>query len=221
MFEPQDPIPLTRHLLKSGSDNDPGTIQGMNAQAKSQGLILRWAAAYGDAGDPVFVAIWVPNSGNTHWNVDVIENSPPPFGYIYQDYFDAETSGWCRPAFVTLNTGDLYLPLFVDDMLIGHWYARHGLTPHDYQVEFDIWTRKRFFPVCVQAAGLDAGSARFAALFVTSEHRVAKAFSATGPVGDARIDAVIEQVMQESGVLCWLLGPSVLKIRSFLQRDFV
>jgi hypothetical protein len=50
VFEPQDPIPPTRHLLKSDGDNDTSTIQ---------------------------------------------------------------------PAFVTLNTDDPYLTLFVDDVIIG------------------------------------------------------------------------------------------------------
>src|SRR5215471_12401912 len=35
VFQPQNPIPLTRHLLKSGDANDAGTLQGMNAQAKT------------------------------------------------------------------------------------------------------------------------------------------------------------------------------------------
>jgi len=70
VFQPQNPIPLTRHLLRSGSSSDTGTIQGMNAQAKSQGLLLHWAAAYGDSSDPRFAAIWVPNPSRTLWNAD-------------------------------------------------------------------------------------------------------------------------------------------------------
>jgi hypothetical protein len=48
----------------------------------------------------------------------------------------------------------------------------------------------------VQAAGSSAASARFAALFVQTEDIVAKAFSATGPVANAAIDAVVQQTMQ-------------------------
>jgi len=57
VFQPQSPIPLTRYKLRSGNDNDLSTIQGMNKKAKDDGLILRWAAVYGDSGDPRFAAI--------------------------------------------------------------------------------------------------------------------------------------------------------------------
>src|SRR5262249_1319524 len=63
VFQPQVPIPLTRHRLRSGTDNDLNTIQGMNKKAKDDVLILRWAAVYGDANDPRYAAIWIPNTG--------------------------------------------------------------------------------------------------------------------------------------------------------------
>ncbi|NJO17043.1 MAG: hypothetical protein HC877_15275 [Thioploca sp.] len=56
VFQPQSPISLTRHGLRSGKDNDLNTIQGMNKKAKDDGLILRWAAVYGDSGDPRYAA---------------------------------------------------------------------------------------------------------------------------------------------------------------------
>ena len=171
------------------------TIQAMNAQAKSQGLILRWAAAYGDSANPVFAAVWVPNTGQTLWNNDGIVDSAS----TYQGRFDAEFSGWCRPAFVTLNRSGQYLSLFVDNQ-IGPWQARHGLTPAQYQTAFDTLTQQGYFPVCVQAAGPDANSATFAAIFVQSQNVVAKVFSATGPVANAQIDAIIQQMMQNFGV---------------------
>jgi CubicO group peptidase (beta-lactamase class C family) len=195
VFEKQNPIPLTRHLLKWGDSSDTGTIQGMNALAKGQGLILRWAAAYGDSSDPRFAGIWVPN-GKTLWNADGVSDGSS----TYQQRFNAETSGWCRVAFVTLNTDHQYLSLFVDNEVPGSWYARHGITPDEYQVEFDHWTGKGFFPVCVQAAGPDKDSARFAAIFVKSESTVAKQFTATGPVANTSIDNVIQQAMKDSPV---------------------
>ena len=78
--------------------------------------------------------------------------------------------------------------------------ARHGLTPADYQNEFNTWTGNGFFPACVQAAGPDKAAARFAVIFVKSETVVAKQFSATGPVSNANIDAVIKQAMKDSPV---------------------
>src|SRR5215831_3342820 len=177
VFQPQNPIPLTRHRLGSGDASDLGTIQGMNAKAKGEGLILHWSASYGDAGNPGFAAIWVPNTGHVLWNNDgLLEDAA-----TYQARFDAETSAWCRPAFVTLDGDNRYMSLFVDNE-VGPWVARHNMTPDGYQTEFNTWTGKSFFPICVQASGSSASSARFAALFVQSENTTAKQFHATGPV---------------------------------------
>jgi CubicO group peptidase (beta-lactamase class C family) len=195
VFEPQNPIPLTRHRLHSGDASDLGTIQGMNAKAKSEGLKLHWAASYGDAGNPGFAAIWVPNTDHVLWNNDGLLDDAG----TYQARFDAETSAWCRPAFVTPDGDNRYMSLFVDNE-VGPWIARHNLTPDGYQTEFNTWTGKSFFPVCVQAAGSSASSARFAALFVQSEGTTAKQFHATGPVSNTDIDNVIRQAMQDSPV---------------------
>ncbi|HEY6332331.1 MAG TPA: serine hydrolase domain-containing protein, partial [Blastocatellia bacterium] len=47
----------------------------------------------------------------------------------------------------------------------------------------------------VQAAGPDAGSARFAALFYKSSDIVPTRFTATGPVANATIDSAVQQIM--------------------------
>lgn len=122
VFQPMNPIPLTRHLLGSGSASDAGTIQGMDAQARKQGLMLHWAAAYGGAGNPRFAGIWMPNTDTTLWNNDGISDTAAG----YQARFDAETSAWCRPSFVTVNGDNQYLSLFVDRE-VGPWVARHGI----------------------------------------------------------------------------------------------
>ena len=191
VFQPQNPIPLTRHGLTSGAITDSGTIQGMDYNAKSQGLMLRWAASYGSASDPRFAAIWMPNSGNVLWNNDGLVDSAA----TYQARFDAETSAWCRPSFVTLDGDNCYLSLFAADE-IGPWVARHNMTPEDYQTEFNTWTAQGFFPICVQAAGSSAASAHFAALFVQTEAITPKRFAATGPVANPAIDAQVQAVMQ-------------------------
>jgi CubicO group peptidase (beta-lactamase class C family) len=195
VFQEFNPIPLTRHLLGSGSPSDATTIQGMNAQARKQGLILHWAASYGDSDNPRYAAIWLPNTHTTLWNSDGLADSAA----TYQGRFDAETSAWCRPSFVTLNGNNQYLSVFVDRE-IGPWVARHNMTPADYQTAFDTWTGKQFFPVCVQAAGSSAGSARFAALFAQSEATIPRQFLATGPVANAGIDAIIQKAMVNSPV---------------------
>jgi Beta-lactamase/Bacterial tandem repeat domain 1 len=185
VFQKQDPIPLTRHGLTSEN------LADLNKEAKKQDLILHWAASYGSAGDPRFAAIWMPNTGAVPWNNDgLMEDSG-----AYQARFDAETSVWCRPGFVTLDGDNRYMSLFVADE-IGPWVARHNMTPDNYQTEFNTWTAKSYFPICVQAAGSSATSARFAALFVRTEDIVAKRFKATGPTHNSAIDKAVRDTMQ-------------------------
>ena len=134
----------------------------------------------------------MPNTGAVLWNNDGRMDDAD----AYQARFDAETSVWCRPGFVTLNGDNRYLSLFVADE-IGPWIARHNMTPDDYQTEFNTWTAKNYFPICVQAAGSSATAARFAALFVQTEDIVAKRFKATGPIENSTIDGAVQDVMQK------------------------
>lgn len=197
VFTPQSPIPLTRHGLAGGPalDENSNPIQtsigGMNAFAQSQGLILSWAASYGTTSDPAFAGIWVPNSEHTLWNCDgLLEDAA-----TYQDRFNAQTSAWCRPSFVTLNTDDDYLSLFVANET-GPWVAHHNMSPSDYQNYFNQLTAQNYYPVCVQAAGSDATSAHLAALFVQTQSITSQTFTATGPVANAAIDAEVECVLR-------------------------
>jgi hypothetical protein len=193
VFQPQNPIALTRHGLVSnpqGTLADQTSIQGMDYFARTNGMILRWAASYGSGNDPRFAAIWVPNTDATLWNNDGLTESATD----YQARFNAETAAWCRPSFVTLDADNAYLSLFVADE-VGDWVARHNMTPAGYQSEFDAWTKKGYFPSCVQAAGANAASARLAAIFVKSTEPIKKRFTATGPVANADIDAVMEKTM--------------------------
>lgn len=194
VFQPQAPIPLTRHRLRSGADTDLNTIQGMNKKAKNDGLILRWATVYGDSSDPRYAAIWMPNTENTVWNADGVLET----GSDYQSRFNAQIAGWCRPALVTLNSDDHYLSLFVHNE-IGPWVARHGMTSDSYQNEFNTWTQKGYFPICVQGGG-SGSSTRYAALFVKQENPLPQQFNAIGPVANSDIDAVIHKAMQDSPV---------------------
>ena len=193
VFEPQASIPLTRHGLTSGPYTDPATIQGANFAARADGLILSWAASYGTSAEPRFAGIWQPNPGAVLWNCDGLTESPAD----YQARFDAETAAWIRPGFVTVGPGNTYMSLFVATE-IGPWQARHNLTPAEYQTQFNTLTAEGYFPVCVQAAGPDAASARFAALFVQQQTIVSRKFTATGPVANANIDNVVRTMMQTS-----------------------
>ena len=191
VFEPQASIPLTRHGLTSGAYTDPGTIQGVNFNARADGLILSWAASYGTSAEPAFAGIWQPNPGATLWNNDGLTDSAA----YYQARFDAETAAWCRPGFVTVGPGNTYLSLFVANET-GPWQARHNMTPAQYQAQFNILTAEGYFPVCVQASGPDAASATFAALFVQEQTTVPRAFSATGPVANLEIDEAVLSALE-------------------------
>jgi CubicO group peptidase (beta-lactamase class C family) len=191
VFEPQASIPLTRHGLTSGAYTDPATIQGANFAARADGLILSWAASYGTSADPRFAGIWQPNRDATLWNCDGLTESPAD----YQARFDAEKAAWIRPGFVTVGPGNTYMSLFVANE-IGPLQARHNMTPEEYQAQFDTLTAEGYFPVCVQAAGADAASARFAALFVQQQTIVPRKFTPTGPVANTDIDNVVQAMMQ-------------------------
>jgi Beta-lactamase/Bacterial tandem repeat domain 1 len=197
VFTPQSPIPLTRHGLTGGpalDSNDqpiPTSIGGMNAIALSQGLIPLWAASYGTTANPAFAAIWANNGSNTLWNADgLLEDAG-----TYQARFNAQISAWLRPSFVTPNTDNDYLSVFVADET-GPWVAHHNMTPGDYQTYFNQLTAQGFYPRAVQAAGADASSARLAAIFVKSQSVTPPAFTATGPVANAEIDAQVEAVLK-------------------------
>lgn len=194
VFQPQNRIPLTRHRLRSGSANDPNTIQGMNKRAKENGLILSWVTVYGSSSDPRFAAIWTLNTENVIWNADGISETSSE----YQLRFNAQASGWCRPAHVTLSGSKRYFSMFVHNE-IGPWVARHNMTSSQYQSEFNKWVGKGFFPICVQGGG--GGSfTRYAALFVKREDPLPQHFNATGPVANADIDHVIYKAMKDSPV---------------------
>lgn len=194
VFQPQKPIPRTRHLLHHGADDDLTTIQGMNKKARADGLVLRWASVYGTAAEPMYAAIWTPNTGKVVWNADGLLDTAAE----YQARFDAQVSGWCRPSHIALNMGQRYLTVFMHNE-VGPWKARHGMTEAEYQSEFDTLTEKGYFPTCVQGGG-SGPATRYAALFAKQEAAVAEHFNATGPVADPDIDDVVHQAMKDSPV---------------------
>ena len=199
VFEERTPIPLTHHRLTSGSAGDTGTIQGMNATARQSGAILHWAGMYGDVGNPRYLGIWLPNPDNVIWNADGVGDTAGD----YQRRFDAQTSGWARPAFVTLGA-QRYLSLFVDNQ-IGPWVARHDLTSSEYQAEFDHWVSQGFFPLVVQASGVGDG-ARFAVLFATQGTPLARQWTVTGGPEVTGIDQAMQKTMQASKVRAAVLA---------------
>jgi CubicO group peptidase (beta-lactamase class C family) len=206
VFEPQATMPRTTLGLTLGSaDNaytDPATIQGANYAARHDGLILSWAASYGTPDDRRFAGIWQPNPRRptrraargdaTLWNCDGVDDTAD----YYQARFDAEKAAWIRPGFVTVGPGNTYMSVFVANEM-GPQQSRHNMTPEEYQTQFTTLKGEGYFPVCVQACGTDAASARFAALFVQQLTIVPRKFiPPTGPGPDIPdIDNVVQTLM--------------------------
>ena len=199
VFEPQESFTLTRHGLTLGSGpdayKDPATIQGANFAARKNGLILSWAASYGTPDDRRFAGIWQPNRDATLWNCDAVDDTAD----YYQARFGAQKAAWIRPGFVTVGPGNTYMSLFVANEM-GPQQSRHNMTPEEYQGQFTTLKGEGYFPVCVQACGADAASARFAALFVQQQTIVPRTFTPpTGPgPSNPDIDNVVQTLMRTS-----------------------
>jgi CubicO group peptidase (beta-lactamase class C family) len=194
VFEMQSPIALTRFGLRSGTDADLESIQGMNKKAKADNLILHSLAIYGDAATPRYAAVWLPNTANTVWNADGVNET----GDQYQARFNAQAAGWCRPVQVATNGAGHFFSMFAHNE-IGPWVARHGMTADAYQAEFNIWTAKGYFPLSVQGGG-SGSDTRYTALFAKQETALPQTFTPVGPTANAAIDNVIMQAMRDSPV---------------------
>jgi hypothetical protein len=157
------PVPLTRHALRSGNNTDPATIENWDRVAHENGWIMTCGAVYGDVANPRYAGSWPANVRRLSWSADgILDRSAE-----HQRRFDAQVTGWARPAYVAVSGDERYLSIFVDDQ-IGPWVARHGLTSAQYQAEFDRLVPLGYYPICVQGGGSGAGI-RFAVIFARQE----------------------------------------------------
>ena len=188
------PVPLTRHALRSGNNTDPATIENWDRVAHENGWIMTCGAVYGDVANPRYAGIWPANVRRLSWSADgILDRSAE-----YQRRFDAQVTGWARPAYVALSGDERYLSIFVDDQ-IGPWVARHGLTSAQYQAEFDRLVPLGYYPICVQGGGSGAGI-RFAVIFARQEAPLQRQWNTVG-VGDApAVDQVMLDTLQASNV---------------------
>lgn len=188
------PVPLTRFGLTSGAAADPNTIQHWDEEAHTNGWRMTCGAVYGDPGSPRYAGIWPGNDRRLAWSAAGIADSASD----YQRRFDAQVSGWARPAYVTLDGDGRYLSIFVDDQ-IGPWIARHGLTSAQYQAEFDRLVPLGFYPICVQGGGSGAVR-RFAVLFAKQETPLARQWTSVGVGTAPAVDAVMQATLSDAGV---------------------
>ncbi len=192
VFEPMTPTPLTRHGITKDQ------LVQMNVQAYKDGLILRWADAYGTPDQPRYVAVWHPNPARTEWNCgsldDPMQNAMNDPASDLQRRFNALTSSGPRMAFLAHTPSMGLINLYTDDE-IGPWEARSGMTSAQYQAKFNELVPKGLVPIRVSAQG-SGNDARFAVLFAGQEQPNPRSFRMQGPSAVAAIDQVMEQYLK-------------------------
>ncbi|MFC7483926.1 serine hydrolase [Luedemannella flava] len=189
-------VSLTRHLLRTGSNTDSGTIDYWLAQARTNNWIPRCIAPYGTAADRRFAIVLDPNPTRELWSVAGWwgESSSD-----YQQRYNAQAQQWARPALVSVNPDATYTSVFRADSL-GALVARHNMTSAGYQAEYNTLVGQGYYPIHVQAGG-PAGSTRFAALFATRDIPATRAYTQTGTyvAAFAAVDNKVRQFMSSTG----------------------
>jgi CubicO group peptidase (beta-lactamase class C family) len=192
---------LARQGMPSGPAEHAGTFQNENATALARKMILRSVAIYGTVGDRRYAAVWHPNPGYVKWHVHPSDSVPG-----YQVTLNAETQlpGYelaaYRPAYVAVSRDQLYCSVFKDDV-VGPWVARHGMTPTQYQTEFDHQVANGFYPICVQGGG-STSSPVYAAIFAAADVPLNREWTVTGTTVPllAELDLIMRRFMQANGV---------------------
>lgn len=164
-------------------------------KAQEDGFILSWAAVYGTANNPLYAAIWEKNTSKIPWNYSLDRSSAE-----YQNVFNAYTSGWVRPDFVTLSASQKYLAIWHDNA-IGDWVAHHNMSSSAYQAKFDELKEKGFYPIRVQAGGEGSG-VRFAAIFAKNETPIPRQWTVMGKEVESLsgFDNYVQSIMQKHNV---------------------
>jgi CubicO group peptidase (beta-lactamase class C family) len=194
--ETSDGIPLTRHGLVSGPDNDQGTIQYWTREARLRGWRPTTLTVYGTASRPRFAGVWEPNRAAVAWSTDGLTESLDD----YQQRVDAQSTALNRPAYVTVSPSVRYLSLFQDDQ-IDPRIEVHGITESEYQSQRDEFVSEGFFPLAVQAGG-NGGAVRYAALFAQKAGIIRRRFTLADSQDLPRndVDNVIEDMMVAYGI---------------------
>lgn len=182
------PVPFTRFALSLAD------IQSINQQAQASGWIMISGAIYGDSGNPQFAGIWPTNDSGVAWNAE---------GFFddfngYQARFDAQVSGFARPAYVTLSDFGGYLSIFTDDNL-GPFVARHGLTRSDLDTTLASFGSLGFMPVCLQAGG-SGGDIRYAVILALQNQPLTRQFTVAAPTYVQSIDDAARGMLESSKI---------------------
>ena len=201
------PIPLTKFGMTAGE------FTAQNQEATKSGLILRYADAYGDSGNLVYVAVWVPNTDNLAWNCDGIDDDP---GTV-QGRFNALTSGFARPT-LSAETADRRQISLYNDSVAGSWVAHGNMTSADYQQFWDqLWpSGQRVLRVGAKGSG---SGTRFTAIWGTREDHDPRIWRMSGSPGIPAIDNEVKAIMSagmiRGGSIAITLGTRLVYARGY------
>jgi CubicO group peptidase (beta-lactamase class C family) len=189
VFAPQSVTPLVRIGLTSGAEGDAKTIQHMVHEAKLKGRILRSIAPYGTPGQVRFATIWAANDDKVEWQLDGIGDPAP----LFRARLKAQTEGWCRLKLAAIAPDGRYLSLYHHDS-VGPWTLADS-NARDLEHEIGAQVGRGLIPISLQAAGANAGAARFTAVFAKTDVPPPRQWNARGPLAHAAIDDAMKAMM--------------------------
>lgn len=196
-FRPMNIMPLTR------ADLSQAQFETVNAQQHTAGNILGSVDVYGDAANPRFAAIWIPNPDRVAWSIhgfdvanqtqELLENADRT-----QQRFNAVTASWARPTRVAAAPGGTFLSLYTDTS-IGAWSSHAEMTAAEFQSTFNANAKAGLWPVDVSARGVGS-SARFAAVFTSREEIAPRQWRTNGTPSIAGIDQILQAFVQSENL---------------------
>jgi CubicO group peptidase (beta-lactamase class C family) len=189
--------PTSTHVTISG--NLEGFRQTVQMK-KAENWIPLSATIFSDAGnshESMVATVWERNTSNVAWTIVAGLTHDE-----HQRHFEAQYSGWARPAFVTGSSRGELLAIYRDDQIgpIGQgWAARHGQTKEQYENDYGLLFNNGLYVVCLQGYGAP-GAHRFAGIFVKNETPVLRTERATGTTAVEAIDRPVFDMMKASNI---------------------
>jgi CubicO group peptidase (beta-lactamase class C family) len=192
-FRPMNAIPFTRLNL---SHNE---FSSHNADRHALGEILMWFDCFGEGSNLRFTGIWGPNPDKLAWTIDGYNIAAGQQEFVLdtavqQQRFDAIASTWGRATHIAVTPSGGSVELFTDSS-IGPWVSRLGLTPDEYQAEFNKQAGAGLMPLQVSAKGSGA-NARFGVIFASRQGTDQRIFRSQGPVTISAIDNALKDFME-------------------------
>ena len=182
---------IAKHGLINGDEKDKNTMEYWCKQAQRKRMVLRSGSIYGTSSQRFFIAVWHKQS-EAQWSWRLAEDAN-----WYQTWFDAFREVPLRPGFVTLSGHQMYLSAFRNDS-IGSWYAHHKMTADQYQIVFDEYKKKGYYPICVQGGGVGTNT-RYVAIFAKTHNPLPRKWTVRG-TGLSNFDSAIKEFMVKHAI---------------------